>query len=101
MYTALLPVAIALIIIGAALNVSAGTGQTALIGHLSEDWTHRLPFRLRNNRYNGFSRTCYQILTILYYTAKAFVILAICGAYCIFTVVCAVTNWIWRKIKHS
>ena len=101
MYTVLLPVATALIIIGAALNVSAGTGQMALIGHLKEDWTQQLPFRLRYNRYNGFSRTCYQILAILYYISKAIVILAICGACCIFTVVCTVFNRIWRKIKHS
>ena len=96
----LLSVSMAFIIAGIALKVSAETGQMVLIEHLKEDWTYRLPFRLRNNRYRGLSRPSYQLLAILYYIFKAVVILTLCAYYYILAGVCVVIKWIWRKIRH-
>ena len=92
---------IVFIIAGVALMISAETGQMILIEHLKEDWMYRLPFHLRNNRYSGLSRLSYQLLTILYYIAKAIVIIALCGYYYILAGFFIAIKWIWRKIRHS
>lgn len=92
---------IAFIIAGVALKVSLETGQMVLIEHLKDDWTYRLPFRLRNNRYSGLSRPSYQLLAILYYLAKAIVIIALCGYYYILAGLYIAIKWILRKIRHS
>lgn len=91
----------AFIIAAVALKVSVETGEMVLIEHLKEDWTYRLPFRLRNNRYRGLSRPSYQLLAILYYLMKALVILALCGYYYILVGLCIAVRWIWRKIKDA
>ena len=88
----------AFIIAGAALKVSAETGEMVLIEHLKEDWICRMPFRLRYNRYIGFSRTCYQLFVILYYTVKALAILALCVYYWILAGLCILVKWLWRRI---
>ena len=41
------------IIVGVALKIYIETGRMVFIEHLKEDWTHRLPFRLKNNRYES------------------------------------------------
>lgn len=97
----LFSMSIAFIIAGVALKVSAETGQMVLIEHLKDDWTYRLPFHLRNNRYRGLSRPSYQLLAILYYLAKAIVIIALCGYYYILAGLYIAIKWIWGKIKHS
>ena len=93
----LLSVSMAFIIAGIALKVSAETGQMVLIEHLKEDWTYRLPFRLRNNRYKGLSRPSYQLLAILYYIFKAVVILTLCAYYYMLVGVIIAGKWIWKK----
>jgi hypothetical protein len=90
----LLSVAIAFIIAGVALKVSAETGQMVLIEHLKADWTYRLPFHLRNNRYRGLSRPSYQLWVILYYFAKGIFIIALCGYYYILAGLIFVIRWI-------
>ncbi len=97
----LFSMSMAFIIAGVALKASAETGQMILLEHLKEDWTHRLPFHLRNNRYRGLSRPCYQLLAILYYLAKAVVIIALCGYYYILAGACVVIKRTWRKIRCS
>ena len=67
----ILSMCLAFIIAGIVRKIYVETGEMVLIEHLKEDWTYRLPFRLRNNRYRGLSRPSYQLLAILYYFAKA------------------------------
>ena len=75
----ILSVCLAFVIAGVVLKIFTETGEMVLIEHLKEDWTYRLPFRLRNNRYRGLSRQSYQLLAILYYIFKAVVILTLCA----------------------
>ena len=78
---------------------SSKDGKTVLWDSLIEDWTERLPFRLRYNRYKGASRFCYQLLVILYYTVKAILILILCAYDCMLRAIFAAIKWIWRKIR--
>jgi len=95
----LLSISIAFIIAGIALKVSAETGQMVLIEHLKEDWTYRLPFRLRNNRYRGASRVCYPIWVVLYYFVKAVFIIILCGYYYILAGLIFAIRSMWEIIK--
>lgn len=97
----LISISIAFIIAGIALRASAKTGKMVLIEHIKEDWTYRLPFRLRNNRYRRATRVCYQLLAILYYIVKAIIILALCVYYYILAGVCIAIRWVWRKIRQK
>lgn len=97
----LFSISMAFVIAGVALKIHAETGQMILLEHLKEDWTYRLPFRLRNNRYSGLSRPSYQLLAIIYYILKAIVIIALCGYYYILAGVIIVIKWIWRELRHS
>lgn len=95
----IVPLCVVVIVIGIAFGKSDETGQMVLIEHLKEDWTYRLPFRLRNNRYRGMSRSSYQFLAILYYTLKAVIIITLCAYYYIFAGLFAAMKWVWRKIE--
>lgn len=97
----ILSMCLAFIIAGIVRKIYVETGEMVLIEHLKEDWTYRLPFRLRNNRYRGLSRPSYQLLAILYYFAKAIVILAFCAYYYILAGILITIKWIWRKIQQS
>lgn len=97
----LLSVCLVFFIAGVVLKIYVETGQMVLIEHLKDDWAYRLPFRLRNNRYRGLSRPCYQLLAILYYIVKAIVILTLCAYYYILVGVLVAIKWIWRKIQCS
>ena len=70
-----------LLVVGVALKVSVETGEMVLLVELKEDWACRFPYRLRNNRYRGASRVCYQLLVILYYLVKSVFLLTLC-CYC-------------------
>lgn len=96
----LFAVSIASLIAGIALKTFAETGQMLLIEHLKDDWTYRLPSRLKNNRYRGLSRPCYQLLAILFYITKDIVIIALCGYSYILAGFYIAVKWIWRKLKH-
>ena len=93
----ILSVCLAFVIAGVVLKVFTETGEMVLIEHLKEDWTYRLPFRLRNNRYRGLSRPSYQLLAILYYIFKAVVILTLCAYYYMLVGVIIAGKWIRRK----
>lgn len=47
----------------------------SILTHIKEDWRHRLPYRVRYNRYRGMSRTSYAILSFLYYVIKDLILL--------------------------
>ena len=98
---ALLSIGMAFVIAGVALKISSETGEMVLIEHLKDDWTYRLPFRLRNNRYRGLNRLSYQLLAILYYIFKAIVILELCVFYYILVGVIIASKCLWRKIQYS
>ena len=97
----ILSLLIAFSIAGVALKISTETGQMVLIEHLKDDWMYRLPYRLRNNRYVGVNRPCYQLLAIIYYSIKAIVIIALCGYYYILAGVCIAIKWLWQEIKNT
>ena len=89
------------VIVGVALKVSLETGQMVLIEHLKDDWSYRLPYRLRYNRYRGLSRPSYQLLVILYYILKAFLIIVLCAYYYILLGIIIAIKWLWEKINYS
>ena len=95
-----LSIGLAFIIAAIMLIISAQTGQMVLIEHLKEDWIYRLPFQLKNNRYRGLSRSCYQLLATLFYIAKAIVILALCGYYYILAGILILIKWVWTTIAN-
>lgn len=95
----LLSISIAFIIAGVALKVSVETGQMVLIEHLKGDWTYRLPFRLRNNRYRGLSRPSYQLLVVFYYCIKAIIILELSVYYYILLGICIAIKWGINKLR--
>lgn len=70
------------------------------IDALKQDWSLRLPYHLRNNRYCGFARTCFQILTVLYYSVKAVILLELAFLYAVFTGLCNMVKWLYNK-GHS
>lgn len=76
------------------------TGEMVLLNHLKDDWTCRLPFRFKNNRYRGLSRTCYQLLAVLYYIVKSMIILVLCAYYYVMVGILVAIKWIWRMRKH-
>ncbi len=96
-----IPATFAFILAGIALVISKRIGQMVLIEQMKDDWKYRLPFRLTNNRYVGLSRTCYQLLAIMYYIVKDVFFLALCVYYYILLAFCIVIKWILKKIKRS
>lgn len=58
------------------------------------DWRERLPFHLRMNRYRGFARLCFQILTILFYLCKAGLFFSIIFLYICF---CLPIKWAFKQ----
>ena len=84
-----------LLVVGVALKVSVETGEMALLVELKEDWAYRLPYRLRNNRYRGMSRACYQLLVILYYLVKSVFLLELCLLYYILSGLIFTVKWMW------
>ena len=97
----LLSVCLAFIVAGVVHKVYIETGEMVLLEHLKDDWTYRLPFRLKNNRYRGLSRLSYQLLAILYYIVKAIVIITLCAYYYILVGILVAIKYIWRKIQCS
>ncbi len=55
-----------------------------LIETIKEDWSYRLPERLKYNRYRGTNRICYQFLCLLYYPIKTLLLLLLSVYYYIF-----------------
>lgn len=97
----LLSLCVVFIVVGVALKVSIDTGRMVLIEHLKDDWAYRLPFRLRNNRYKGLSRPCYQLLAIFYYIVKAIIIIILCAYYYILAGLLIAIKWFWWKLQRS
>ena len=93
-------ISIVFVIAGVVLKISAETDRMVLIEHLREDWTYRLPFYLRNNRYRGLSRWSYQLLAILYYIFKAIAIIVLCGYYYILVGLHIAIRCIFGKIRY-
>ena len=77
----LLSVCLAFAAAGVVRKICVEAGEMVLLEHLKDDWTDRLPFRLKHNRYRGLNRSSYQLLAILYYTGKAGMILMLCVFY--------------------
>ena len=77
------------------------TGEMVLLNHLKDDWTSRLPFRFKNNRSRGVSRTCYQLFSVLYCIVKSIIILVLCAYYYVMVGILVAIKWTWRKIQHS
>lgn len=48
-----------------------------LIEHIKQDWSVRLPYHLRHNRYRGLSRPSYSLLCVMYYLIKSAVLLCL------------------------
>ena len=92
-----LSVCLAFIVAGVVRKIYVETGEMVLLEHLKDDWTYRLPFRLRNNRYRGLSRLSYQLLAILYYIVKAIFILPFCAYYYLLVGILVAIRWILRK----
>ena len=44
--------------------------EEGALQYLKDDWSIRLPNRMRYNRYRGLNRICYCILSVLYYLIK-------------------------------
>ena len=65
------------------------------------DWRERVPFHLRVNRYRGFSRTCFQILAILYYSFKTMLLFSIALLYLYFKGLWFVIKWACRVDSHN
>jgi len=95
----ILPLGFGFIIAAFVLYVYIETGQMVLLEHLKDDWRYRIGDRLRNNRYRGASRTCYQMLVILWYIIKAFAILAFCGYSYILIGLYYLIKWIWERFR--
>ena len=85
-------------VVGIVRKIQIETGRMVLFEHLKDDWTYRLPFRLKNNRYIGLSRPCYQLLAILYYFVKSIIILIFCAYYYVLVGIFIAIKWIWRKL---
>lgn len=95
----ILSICLAFVIVGVIRKIYVDTGEMVLLEHLKDDWTYRLPFRLRNNRYRGLSRPSYQLLAILYYIVKAIIILALCAYYYVLVGFLIAMKWIWNEIR--
>lgn len=48
-----------------------------VIQHIKDDWTYRLPYRIRTNRYRGLSRPSFVLICFMYYPIKAIFLLAV------------------------
>ena len=55
-----------------------------IIKTIKEDWSYRLPEKLKYNRYSGTNRLCYQFLCLLYYPIKTLLLLLLSVYYYIF-----------------
>lgn len=62
------------------------------------DWKYRLPLHLRRNRYRGFERLCFQLICLIFYPIKEFVLLGI--LFPIFIIKLAVWDW-WNRPKYE
>lgn len=67
-----------------------------LLEMLKLDWSDRLPYHLRYNRYRGLSRTCFQMLVILYYSVKAVLLLELLFFYFFFKAVWSAIKWCFK-----
>lgn len=67
-----------------------------LIEIIKEDWAERLPFHLHMNRYLGLSRTCFQLLAIIYYSIKAILLLLLSVYYFFFMGIWLVIKWVFK-----
>ena len=95
--TIIFSICIAFIIAAIVFKIHNETGQMVLLEHLSDDWTYRLPYHLRNNRYRGLSRPSFQFLLLIFYILKAFVILTLCVYYYIFYGIAIAIKWVLNK----
>ena len=95
----LLSVCLAFAAAGVVRKIYVETGEMVLLEHLKDDWTDRLPFRLKHNRYRGLNRSSYQLLAILYYMGKAVMILALCVCYYILAGILAAIKEIGRGMR--
>ena len=87
------------LIAGIILKYSKDTGRMVLIEHLKEDWSYRLPFHLKHNRYHGLSRPCFQLFVILFYIVKAFILISFCGFCCILAGMLLAIKWLLRTLS--
>lgn len=67
-----------------------------LIDTLRTDWSSRLPFHLKYNRYIGLARTCFQLLAILYYILKAIILLELLFFYFFFKGLWTGIKWVFK-----
>ena len=73
-----------------------------VLQHIQEDWTCRLPHRLRYNRYKGLSRPCYALLCYLYYPIKdAFLLLLAFDVYAFKFMLWDFWKWLLTADKRS
>lgn len=68
-YLPSLIIAFVIVIIGA-IRVIKMFCYEGVIQHIKDDWTCRLPYRIRHNRYRGLSRLSYAVLCCIYYPIK-------------------------------
>lgn len=64
------------------------------------DWTERLPFHLRMNRYRGLSRPCFQLLAILYYSCKSALLFSLSLLYLYFKGLWFVVKWACKPFSQ-
>jgi len=67
-----------------------------LLETLKLDWSVRLSYHLRHNRYRGLSRTCFQLLVILYYSVKAVLLLELLFFYFFSKAVWSAIKWCFK-----
>lgn len=68
-YLACLMISATITLIGL-LCVAIISAHGGVLQHVKDDWTCRLPYRIRYNRYRGLSRSSYAILCLVYYPIK-------------------------------
>ena len=79
--------------------------REGVVQHIKDDWTHRLPYKIRYNRYRGASRPSYVLLCCIYYPIKdLFLIVLAFEIYVIKFVVWDIWVWLFRsknKVLHA
>lgn len=71
--------------------------REGVIQHIKDDWTYRLPYRIRHNRYRGLSRPSYVLICFMYYPIKALFLLALAfDIYAIKFIIWDIWKWLFR-----
>ena len=72
-----------------------------LLEIIRTDWTERLPFHLRMNRYRGLNRQSFQIFAILYYSCKAILLFCLSIYYFFFKGIWLAIKWVCKLVSKD